>query len=100
MKQINSIVEKWISKNIKKNTNPFFKKLLILWPKIVGYELAKYSIPHNFVTDNNQNILIIYVYNGAISIKMQSITSYIYNQILINIGYQPIKEIRIIQKII
>ena len=75
-----------------------FKKLLIFWPKIVGKTLSKYSIPHNFLTENNQNLLIIYVYNGPSSLKMQAIIAQIKNRILIQIGYQPIKEIRIIQK--
>lgn len=97
MKPINILVEKWINKNIQ-NPNNFFKKLLIHWNKIVGPEIAKYSIPHNFITQNNQNILIIYVYNGAISVKMQSMLEKIKNQILINIGYSPVKEIKIIQK--
>ena len=98
MKNINLIMEKWINKNIKIQ-HPFLKKLTILWPKIVGYELSKYSIPHSFISQNNQDILVIYVYNGSVSIKIQSIIYLIKNRILINIGYQPIKEFRIIQKV-
>jgi hypothetical protein len=97
MKNINSLVETWMKKNIK-NPSPFFKKLLILWPKIVGTQLSKFSIPNNFLTENNQNLLIVYVYNGPASIRMQSIVPQIKNRILIQIGYQPIKDIRIIQK--
>lgn len=97
MKTVGSLISNWMKKNIK-NSNPFFKKLLIAWPKIVGAELAKFSIPHSFITDNNQSLLIIYVYNGAVSIKIQSIIPALKNKILIQIGYQPIREIRIIQK--
>jgi hypothetical protein len=97
MKHLNHIVENWINKNIK-TKNPFFKKLLVLWPKIIGSKLGKYSIPYSFLTENSQNILIIYVYNGAVSLKIQSMIPILKNQILIHIGYQPVNEIRIIQK--
>lgn len=86
-----------MNQNVK-NSNPFLKKLLVSWPKIVGFELAKFSIPHSFVSENSQNVLIIYAYNGAVSLKIQSIIPVLKNQILIQIGYQPVKEIKIIQR--
>lgn len=97
MKNVETIIQSWMKKNIK-NPNTFFKKLLILWPKIVGSQLSKFSIPHNFITENNQNLLIIYVYSGPVSLKIQSILPDLKNRILIEIGYQPVKEFRIIQK--
>jgi hypothetical protein len=98
MHNIDSIVEKWLHSNIKTNNN-FFKKLVIYWPKIVGYSLSRHSIPHKIITENNKLTLYIYVYNGPISIGIQSIISVIKNNIILNIGYCNIDEIKVMQKL-
>ena len=98
-KQISLITQKWLSANVR-DGGLFFKKLLILWPKIVGSELARFSVPYKFATENDENILIIHVFNGSVSIRIQSIFTLIQSQIMIHIGYCPVASIRVVQKIL
>lgn len=93
----------FLDKIILNNTHHqsiFLKRLLINWNDIVGDEkLSKYSIPAKISIESNKSILTIYTYSGSVSVYLQGMINKIEQNIKLNLGYLPVNEIRIIQKI-
>ncbi len=98
---INNIVEKWLVQNKKISNfheNDFFKKLIIFWPKIVGQQYSSHSIPLNIAKDNNDLVLNIAAYNGSVALQLQLKIKEIEANIKREIGFYPVKVIKIRQK--
>lgn len=99
LNKIDSIINKWIN-NDEKNKNDFFKKLIIHWIDIVENEkFARYSSPGKIIKENNNKYsLLIFSYNGSVTLSLQGIIKKIKQNIKLHIGYFPVNSIRIVQK--
>ena len=98
---IDDIVEKWLLNNKKISNfyeNNFFRKLIIFWPKIVGEKYSRYSIPCNITKENQDLILNIATYNGSVCVQLQSKIKEIEMSIKREIGFFPVKSIKIFQR--
>ena len=102
MREINNLVEGWLTKNKKISNfqqNDFLRKLILFWPKIVSDKYAIYSVPSRIVKENEKLILIISAYNGSVALQLQSKIKEIEASIKREVGFSPISSIKIQQKI-
>ena len=102
MREINNLVDGWLAKNKKIShfqQNDFLRKLTLFWPKIVGEKYSIYSTPSRIIKESKKLILIISVYNGAVTLQLQSKMREIEASIKREIGFSPISTMRIQQRV-